>query len=188
MMRLKICFLVLGGLALSACADVDDEGGDGGDGEADEADTTEEDVADAPPEDGEAFAVETKDVSITRTWDGVAPRNSRCWNDRRFVQSTHLRKSGNGQEISTIVYPYYSPICRTAWARLTVGAIAVPHDNGGGIAQIIRNSDGRTYTCNVTTTSGQCTTAMVNDAGVTSYAYGYEDAGAWTAWARTANY
>jgi hypothetical protein len=40
----------------------------------------------------------------------------------------------------------------------------------------------------VTTTSGECTTAMVNDANVISFAFGFEDGGAWSAWARTGNF
>ncbi|TMQ02285.1 MAG: DUF2690 domain-containing protein [Deltaproteobacteria bacterium] len=124
----------------------------------------------------------------TLQWDGVQPQNSSCWNDRRFVQSTHLFIGGNGQSVSSIIYLYYSPGCRTTWARLTGGTIPEPGNSTGGMAQIIRNFDGRTYTCHVTTSSGECTTAMVNDAGVTSYAFGEEDAGAWTAWARTANF
>lgn len=126
--------------------------------------------------------------STALAWDGVNPKTSSCWNDRRFVESTHLRLSGNGQEMPPIIYLYYSPSCRTTWARLTGGAVAQPTHSAGGRAEITRNSDGRRYTCQVTTTSGECTTAMVNDAGVTSYAFGSEDVGTWAAWARTANY
>lgn len=130
----------------------------------------------------------TESVSQALTWDGVAPQTSPCWNDRRFVQSTHLFIAGGGPPVDTLIYLYYSPRCRTTWARLTGGTIAQPGDNTGGSARITRNSDGRTYICRVTSSSGECITAMVNDAGVTSYAFGYEDAGPWTAWARTASF
>lgn len=130
----------------------------------------------------------TESVSQALTWDGVAPQSSSCWSDREFVQSTHLFIEGGGQSVSTLIYLYYSPRCQTTWARLTGGTIAQPNDNLGGSAKIVRNNDGRTYTCNVTSTSGECITAMVNDAGLTSYAYGFEDGGAWTAWARTASF
>lgn len=130
----------------------------------------------------------TGSISQALTFDGVAPQTSSCWGDRRFVQSTHLFIGGNGQSVDTIIYLYYSPSCRTTWARLTGGTIAVPNDNNGGSASITRNSDGRAFSCKVTSISGECITAMVNDAGVTSYAFGFEDGGAFTAWARTANF
>jgi hypothetical protein len=120
------------------------------------------------------------------TYDGQAPASTSCWNDRRIESSTYLY-SGSYQS-DAIIDLYYSPSCRTTWARIEHGTIAQPGDNIGGIAQIIRNSDGRTYSCNVTSTSGTCYTAMVNDANVTSYAYGVEDGGAFYATGRTANW
>ena|SRR3979409_513686 len=156
--------------------------------ERDVTNAAEEDAADGPFADQaakeEAFAVS----QASTRWDGVAPASSSCWNDRRSVQSTHLLRGGHGRAVTSIIYLYYSPSCRTTWAHLTGGTIASRGDNAGGSAQIIRNSDGRTYTCNVTTSSGECTTRMVNDVGVTSYAFGSEDSGFVIAWARTANY
>lgn len=122
------------------------------------------------------------------TWDGVNPRSSSCWNDRRFVQSTHLRYAGSGGFAPPIIYLYYSPSCRTTWARLTGGTIPEPGNSSGGYAIIHRNSDGREFRCSVVDATGECITPMVNDANVTSYAFGFEDAGAWTAWGRTASF
>jgi len=149
--------------------------------------TQDQDLAASNPDDAKADLGPDSLVPAASR-DGVQPQNSPCWNDRRFVQSTHLFINGDGQSVDSIIYLYYSPSCRTTWARLTGGTIAVPNDNRGGSASINRNSDGRAFSCSVTTTSGECTTAMVNDANVTSFAFGFEDGGAWSAWARTGNF
>lgn len=119
-------------------------------------------------------------------YDGQTASSTSCWNDRRIVASSYLYAGSYNS--GAIIDLYYSPSCRTTWARIEHGTIAAPGDNVGGIAQIIRNSDGRTYTCHVTSSSGTCYTAMVNDANVTSYAYGIEDGGAFYAEGRTKNY
>ncbi|MEU6404661.1 DUF2690 domain-containing protein [Streptomyces sp. NPDC046985] len=120
------------------------------------------------------------------TYDGQKASSTSCWNDRRIVSSTHLY-AGSYQDQS-IIDLYYSPSCRTAWGRIEHGSIASPGDNNGGVAEVTRNSDRRTYSCRVVDSSGSCYTAMVNDANVTSYAYGEEDTGAYIASGRTANY
>src|SRR5262245_48630938 len=90
--------------------------------------------------------LETDSTEQALAWDGAAPWNTSCWNDRRFVQSTHLLNNGNGQFMNPIIYLYYSSSCRTTWARITGGTVA-DTESSGGYAQIIRNSDGLTYTC-----------------------------------------
>jgi hypothetical protein len=81
----------------------------------------------------------------------------------------------------------YSPSCRAAWARIssaswTGGSKARP------LARVVRNSDGRTYTCFVPSGGTSCYTMMVNDANVTSYATGLWDDGTTVYADRTGSY
>src|SRR3712207_9281026 len=59
----------------------------------------------------------------------------------------------------------YSLKCHTAWARITRATPPRPYDAGGGHATIIRNNDGKRFTCHVGS-SGACYTAMVYDRGL----------------------
>ena len=120
------------------------------------------------------------------TYDGLVPQNTSCWNDRHLVASDYLYAGTFNS--GAIIDLYYSRSCATTWARIQNGTVAEPDTDTGGMAQIIRNSDGRTYTCHVTDSSGTCWTRMVNDANVTSYAFGAEDGGAFYATNRTLNY
>jgi hypothetical protein len=128
----------------------------------------------------------TGGAAYAATYDGLVPQSTSCWNDRHLVASDYLYAGSYNS--GAIIDLYYSRSCRTTWARIQNGTIAEPGSDAGGVAQIIRNSDGRTYTCHVTDTSGTCWTQMVNDANVTSYAYGVEDGGAFYATGRTLNY
>ena len=115
-------------------------------------------------------------------WNGVNPANTVCANDARTVQSARLTTSGGSRAIIEL---RYSPTCRTAWARISGASVPQPHDSSGGLARVQRN-DGLSYSCQAGS-DGTCFTAMVNDAGMRSHAYGEDDTSittysAWTGW------
>ncbi|MEO3807477.1 DUF2690 domain-containing protein [Sphaerisporangium sp. B11E5] len=110
--------------------------------------------------------------------DGRDPQGN-CSGDARTVDSLTL-----GQAILEL---RYSRACRAAWARISNAPWRV-NDTFVSFARIIRNSDGRTYTCSVPQGGTSCYTLMVNDANVTSYAYGEWDSGARVYSGRTGSY
>lgn len=102
-----------------------------------------------------------------------------CQGDARTVQSLYL-----GQALLEL---RYSPSCRAAWARIS-NADWDPYDEFASLALVHRDSDGREYRCTVPSAGSSCYTSMVNDANVTSYAYGEWDSGARIYSGRTASY
>ncbi|MER7900720.1 DUF2690 domain-containing protein [Streptomyces sp. NPDC096046] len=110
--------------------------------------------------------------------DGKNP-STYCQSDARTVQSVKL-----GQALLEL---RYSPSCRAAWGRIS-NASYDTRDQFTPYATVHRNSDGREYTCWVSTTGSSCYTAMVNDANVTSYAHGMWDSGVYVYEGRTASY
>ncbi|MFF7680041.1 DUF2690 domain-containing protein [Actinacidiphila glaucinigra] len=110
--------------------------------------------------------------------DGKNP-SSYCQSDARTVQSLAL-----GQAVLEL---RYSPTCRAAWARIS-NASYNTFDQFTPYATVHRNSDGREYSCSVSTSGSSCYTLMVNDANVTSYARGMWDSGARTYEGRTGSY
>jgi hypothetical protein len=119
------------------------------------------------------------------TYDGLSPVG-RCDHDARTVKSANLTNSYFGTS-SAVIQLRYSPSCRTAWARIINADTYVAGDKDGGRAYITRNSDGKTFSCQVKSGS-TCFTAMVNDANVTSYARGTNDPGFAVFSGRTASY
>jgi Protein of unknown function (DUF2690) len=95
-----------------------------------------------------------------------------------------------GGEIHVLVELRYSPKCRTAWARVTTENMpaCVPGEDWCGDAVVHRNGDGRSFTCDIPRGGHSCYTRQVNDAGVTSWAFGEGDDGAQTASADTASF
>ena len=70
----------------------------------------------------------------------------------------------------------YSDSCRTAWARLHNDSGHEPGDAHNGFADVVRDSDGLTYSCSSPTRDNTtCWTKMVDDAGSTIHAYGNID-------------
>ncbi|QCV54583.1 DUF2690 domain-containing protein [Thermoactinomyces vulgaris] len=98
-----------------------------------------------------------------------------------------MRSRFNRQALTVIIELRYSPSCETVWARITAD---YPHDPnwGLGTAKIVRNSDGRTYNCDIPRGETVCFTQQVNDHHVTSYAHGIHDNGIYFRGARTAAY
>ena len=94
-------------------------------------------------------------------------------------------------DISTLgwVELRYSSTCRTTWARVYSYNGYQPSIAYGASALIHRNSDGKQYSCSFSY-AGQtyCFTPMVNDSGVTSYAWGEIDSGVQWYHAQTASY
>ena len=81
----------------------------------------------------------------------------------------------------------YSPSCEAVWARLSgpwpVGAKGAPQ------ARVIRNQDGRTYTCTYARRDQRlCWTRMLNERGFQSYAFAEYDTGMGVQRARTGAY
>ena len=118
--------------------------------------------------------------------DGKNP-NTYCGSDARTVESLRIAYSGAPSGVGPLLELRYSPACRAAWARISDAGWS-SGDAYQPSAKVIRNGDGRTYTCYVPVGATSCYTSMVNDANVTSYAWGSYDSGAWTAQGRTGSY
>ncbi|MFE1285831.1 DUF2690 domain-containing protein [Streptomyces sp. NPDC058751] len=110
--------------------------------------------------------------------DGKNP-STYCQDDAETVKSVTL-----GQATLQL---RYSASCRAAWGRIT-NASYDTRSQFTPSAGVHRNSDGREYTCAVATTGTSCFTLMVNDANVTSYAFGEWDSGAQVYSDRTGSY
>ncbi len=84
----------------------------------------------------------------------------------------------------------YSPSCRTTWARVTTLNMpnCVTNSDYCGGATVHRNSNGTQYSCLILSGKHGCYTRQVNDSGVTSYAHGWADDGANTAYATTSSF
>ncbi|MDA2808036.1 DUF2690 domain-containing protein [Nocardiopsis suaedae] len=103
-------------------------------------------------------------------YDGQNPSTSGCAADAITAKGRDIK---DGDVVIAGLDLRYSPSCRTAWARVRI----TPGSSVDGSAKVVRNSDGRSYSCSnvwYSETLGvyTCYTAMVNDAGVTSYASG----------------
>ncbi|MFF0109579.1 DUF2690 domain-containing protein [Streptomyces hirsutus] len=110
--------------------------------------------------------------------DGKDP-GAYCQSDAKTVQSLKL-----GQALLEL---RYSSSCRAAWARISNASFDT-RSQFTPYATVRRNSDGRQYSCSVSTTGSSCYTLMVNDANVTSYARGMWDSGANIYEGRTGSY
>lgn len=133
---------------------------------------------------GPATATETRD------WDGVDPRGTTCNTDARTVASAAI--TFEGHRLGSIELRYSSS-CRTAWARLHNDMDHVPGDAHSGYADIVRDSDGLTFSCwSPPGPDTVCWTKMVDDAGTTAHAFGdidpYPTHGYGEASARTKSY
>ena len=137
-----------------------------------------------------ALALARPAQAAQRDWDGVDPRDTSCNADAKTVASAVI--DFEGHRLGSIELRY-SPSCRTAWARLDNDMDHVPGDAHGGFADIVRESDGLTYSCSSPPGDDTtCWTEMVDDAGTTAHAYGsidpYPTHGYGTAEARTKSY
>ncbi|MEU6976012.1 MULTISPECIES: DUF2690 domain-containing protein [unclassified Streptomyces] len=109
------------------------------------------------------------------TYDGADPASTYCGGTTSTVKSATIYGPNDSYNRGTIELRYNSA-CRTTWARITLTNPQGWCGNASAgvacaLAQVTRNSDGRTYSCHVPQGSTSCYTPMVNDAGVTSYAY-----------------
>ncbi|MER8046124.1 DUF2690 domain-containing protein [Streptomyces sp. NPDC094032] len=125
------------------------------------------------------------------TYDGYDPATTGCGGTTSTVQSAAMTDP-HGNHLGTLELRYNSG-CRTAWARITMDYTQSACGNASaGVAcpkaWVIRNSDGRQYTCTVTEGRSSCYTPMVNDAGVSSYAQSYTDTAGGTKYTRTGSY
>ncbi|ADD42731.1 hypothetical protein Snas_3060 [Stackebrandtia nassauensis DSM 44728] len=108
-----------------------------------------------------------------RDWDGVNPQGTTCNNDAATVASADIEYKGN--RLGTVELRY-SHFCHTAWARLHNDMEHVPGDAHVGFADVVRDSDGLTYSCaSPPGENTSCWTKMVDDAGGTVHAYGNID-------------
>lgn len=125
------------------------------------------------------------------TNDGNDPSAAGCAGDAKTVESATLKNSN--MTFGTIELRY-SLKCHTAWARLTLNYTQYACGNASAgedceHAYIVRNNDGRKYSCTITKGQTQCYTPMVYDKGMTSYAAADADSSAaGTAYTRTASY
>ena len=98
--------------------------------------------------------------------DGKSPSGSGCSSGATIINDVSLGWSDNvgGTAYDGKVRLYYSSLCRTVWAYvydLSSDSTATAH--------VYRNSDGHQQGCAAGNSS--CTTNMLYDANVTSYAY-----------------
>jgi hypothetical protein len=117
-------------------------------------------------------------------YDGTDPIQTGCIATARTIDTEYL----NGPSVTLTLR--YSTRCRTVWALVDIdnGNNCVPGDIFCATASIIRNSDGSRLTCHTPAGVGtSCYTRQLNDAGVTSYAYGCYDTGRFRC-ARTRDY
>ncbi|MEU0403005.1 DUF2690 domain-containing protein [Streptomyces sp. NPDC006197] len=126
------------------------------------------------------------------TYDGTNPSSTGCSADGRTVASATARNAA-GASFGTIELRY-SLNCHTAWARMTLNYPESDCDNASaGYActrgYIIRNNDGRTYSCKISPGQTQCYTPQVYDKDpLTSFAQAYVDAATGESNTRTASY
>ena len=121
------------------------------------------------------------------TNDGKSAKSTGCATTAKTVATATMRSPYDNSKFGTIEL-IYSTSCRTTWARITTVTKITKGWNDAS-ATITRNSDGRSYSCRVQPGSTSCVTAMVNDAGVSSFASGWGDDGEYMGIeARTKNY
>lgn len=101
-------------------------------------------------------------------YGGVQPENTICFKDRKVVRQAPLLK---GRLNLGKIELWYSPRCRTTWAR--VETVKTAAFGFRGAAEVIRNTDQMNNDCWVHDGAKACTTTMMNDANVTSYARGW---------------
>jgi hypothetical protein len=137
---------------------------------------------------GTASSLVAAGPAAAATYDGTDPSATGCASSGSTVES----KYGKTAVGTTIVFVElrYSSSCRTTWARVTT--VGLPGCKPGvdfcGLAIVRRNSDGKQYTCEIPKGGVGCYTKQVNDAGVTSFAQGSADDGAYSATAKTNSY
>lgn len=124
------------------------------------------------------------------TYDGDDPSAAGCASGATTVESATVKNSN--ATFGTIELRY-STRCHTAWARLTLNHTQQACGNATAgydcaHAYVIRNNDGRTYSCTISKGQTQCYTPMVYDKGLTSFAQADIDSVAGTAKTRTASY
>lgn len=133
-----------------------------------------------------ALPAQAYDAPYDGTDPGSYVNGVRCA-DTGSVKRSAALSSPVGQ--SGAVYLYYSSACRTTWAKIATSAPGCqPGVDYCGSATVHRNSDGKEMTCHIQPGQSSCYTKQVNDANVTSYAYGHYDNGAWTYSGQTGSY
>lgn len=97
----------------------------------------------------------------THTYDGKSPYYNSC-------ASSAVTKDKKWIDSVSYVELKFSTKCKTAWAKVTITRPAVYNHEAD--ARIVRNTDGKAYTCNSTGGNGvvntgqtSCYTAMVYD-------------------------
>ncbi|MGS2587524.1 DUF2690 domain-containing protein [Streptomyces hebeiensis] len=124
-------------------------------------------------------------------YDGTDPSATGCSSSGRTVASAALTNRP-GNSLGTIELRFSSS-CKTAWARITLRLQQWDCGSAAGLAcskaWVVRNNDGRTYSCTVYTGQTQCYTPQVYDYDPnTSYARGLSDAATGVADVRTSSY
>ncbi|MFF5284486.1 DUF2690 domain-containing protein [Streptomyces sp. 62] len=109
-------------------------------------------------------------TSHALTRDGDDPNASGCSSDAYTAREAHILDR-DGRTVIGVVELRYSPSCRTTWVR-----IQGDQPDLRGYAQ--RTQDHAVQRCGSSQWSGSlgqyyCYSPMLNDAGYTSYAYGY---------------
>jgi hypothetical protein len=111
-------------------------------------------------------------VAQAAAYDGQDPIASGCANTATTAESAAFVYKG---AVVGHIELRYSTACRTVWARLT-------SKTSNGIGNVWRQSDSLNYACggqspgslawSATLSAYSCYTPMVNDANVTSFAFG----------------
>jgi len=130
----------------------------------------------------------TPGAAHAATYDGQDPHYNNCSATASTKASKPIYLQGNSS-MGTIghIQLRYSSACRTVWAR-----VIITTEPTGDFAEINRNSDGAWQSCygggdwQASLGGYSCYTPMLNDANVTSYAYGGRNVDGEQA--RTSNY
>ncbi|WP_333733077.1 DUF2690 domain-containing protein [Streptomyces sp. IBSBF 3010] len=117
-----------------------------------------------------ALALGMTGTSHALARDGLDPNASGCSSDAYTARQTHILDR-DGRTYVGVVELRYSPACRTTWVR-------VQGDQSDLHGTVQRTQDYVKQYCgsvNWSTSLGQytCYSPMLNDAGYTSYAFGY---------------
>ncbi|MCX5226843.1 DUF2690 domain-containing protein [Streptomyces sp. NPDC006553] len=109
-------------------------------------------------------------------YDGADPASTYCGGTTGTPRSAAVHDPRYGFHVGTIDLRYNSG-CRTVWARITLdNPQGWCGDSAAGqpcaTAEVIRESDGATLSCQVPQGGTSCYTRMLNDAGVQSHAQG----------------
>lgn len=117
-----------------------------------------------------ALAVFAAPSASAAQYDGTDPVSTGCGNTAVTIFDKAVGPDGAHVQLR------YSTACRTTWAKLFGGNAGSPGDCAASFTYVHRNSDGKQYRATWNSAdSGSIHSPQLNDANVTSYAFGSVD-------------